>query len=233
LSDWSDDRRHSGSNEESGRSNQPRLPSRQHINFRDVNFDPNSNNIPTHNNLMELLKRPDRPYEQSHKTRKGSISQSHHTDATLTIEEEEDDDDSFVYSPGNNAYKPTMSQYAMDDVVEEEDETVIQRYDQPRAPPRQYPHSMAVKPNSFKNKLKPVSFHIRAKRQTTPLNSSRESQDTEGTIMSTDDEYEKSPLFVDRAANSLLSHQKYNQVKSGQKKSYVKDKLRLSRFLHR
>jgi hypothetical protein len=230
-----------------GRLEQFRSLSNQRMSFNDVNFDPSTSNTNSHGNLMELLKRPDRPYEQCRSPRKGSISASNHTEeTTLTIEEESDGDDSFGYSFGSNTMKNVMNQYAMDDVVEEEEEATVlsgcesyaaQRYEyQPRRHVRQDPlrHSMPAKTtsSSFRNKLKPVSFHIRAKRQTAPLNGGHESQDTEGTIMSTDDEFDKTPLFVDRAADSLMLHQKQQYQEEGPRKR-GKSKSRLSRFLNR
>ncbi|KAL3799369.1 hypothetical protein ACHAWO_008480 [Cyclotella atomus] len=229
-----------------GRPSKARSLSRQRINFNEVNFDPRgSGGSQGHSNLMEFLKRPDRPnYEQCHSPKRGSISQSNHTEGTttLTIDEEESDDDSFGYSPNVNSMKHVMHHYTMDDVMEEEEEaTVLSEcesrtriaYEPPRSHnARQDPlrHSMPSKATSFKNKLKPVSFNIRAKRQTAPLTGSRESQDTAGTAMSTDDEYERSPLFVNMAADSLMMHQKqlYQEDESRRKA-----KLRLSRFLNR
>lgn len=221
------------------RPSQTRTLSKQHINFNDVDFDPRGKkSAQAHDNLMELLKRPDRPYEQCQSRRKDSISQSNNTeDTTLTIEEEESDDDSFGDSRTRNPMKHLINQH-MEDVAEEENEVTIlsecESYpDQGYAPrprnqhARQDPlrHSMPAVSSSFKNKLKPVrSFNIRAKRQTTPLSGSRES-------MSTDDEYGKCHLFVNRAADSLMLHQKSQHYQEDQPRG--KTKSRLSRFLHR
>jgi len=222
--------------------------------FNDVDFDPHLHNAHAHGNLMELLQKPHRPYEQCISPRKNSVTTSNQTeDTTLTIEEEVDDDDSFGYSFGTHAVHDMMHHLTMDDVVEEDEEGTVlsgcpsyqdQRYDQSMHRSRKDAsrHSM---PNNhsgsslFKNKLKPVSFNIRKanKRQTAPqCKGSRESQDTDGTLMSTDDEFEKAPtLFVDRAADSLMHHQKHNQqdMHVHGKSDARKSKSKLSRFLHR
>lgn len=244
-SSYEENRRSLGFEEERGRSMQSnrnssksRSLSRQRINFNDVNFDPRCSGTSAHDNLMELLKRPDRPYEQCHSPKKGNVSQSNHTeDTTLTIEEEESDDDSFGYTPGSNTMKNVTEEAEEATVLSGCDSYANQTYHPP--PPRihhvhQNPlrHSMPAKTNPFKNKLKPVrSFNIRTKRQTAPLRGSRQSQDTEGTTMSTDDEYDRSHLFIDRAADSLMMHAQKNQYQEEEPRR--KAKSRLSRFLHR
>ena len=220
---------------------QSRSISRQRVDFNDVDFDPkpDTRNAQAQRNLMEILERPARPYEH-HCPRKTSDTISGFTEETLTIDEEDDDDDSFGYSFGTHTMTDMMNQYSTGNVVEEEEGTVLsgcqsykdQCHDRkPRSHARHDPlrHSMPNQSASsrFKNKLKPVSFNIRKAKTTPHHHNSRGSHDTEGTSASTDEEYEKSPLFVNRAADSLMLHQKH-QMPDGKK-----SKSRLSRFLHR
>jgi hypothetical protein len=221
---------------------QSRSLSRQRMQFNDVDFDPKNNmrDPEAHAHLMERLEKPPRPYEQD--PRKTSVTMSS-ADTSITIDEEEDDDDSFGHSFGSGTMKDVMHSYTMEEVaeeVDEEDATILSGCPS-YADERNHRYSMPDKPSSssrFKNKLKPVGFHIRKTKTAPQYHCGRESNGTEGTAPSTDDEGERSPsLFVNRAADSLMLHQKHHQkefyepTEPGRKRG--KSKSRLSKIFHR
>lgn len=212
-----------------------RGPRHKHgMNFKDVNFDPASNDACAHeNNLVDILRPPDRPYEQQcYKPRNGTAPRSKHSEVKLSDNEQGDEDDFPGYST-----RRVMEQYEEEeDVMLSDCESYDVQRDYARNHNRKEPlkYSSPPKANSFKHKLGPSPFRLQARRQTAPLCASRQSQNTDSTMMSTEDELDlMSPLFVDRAASSLMAYQKKHEGNVSSKKGPGKHKSRLARFLHR
>ena len=234
-SSYCEGRRSSGHAQESSRRtpNSRGLSHRQRINFNDVNFDPASNNAYAHenNNFMDILRRPDRPYEQCYSARSGNAPRSRHSEVKLSDNEEGYEDDYLGYFSGE-----LMQYEEEEDVMLSDCESYDVQRDHTRNHDRIEPlkYASPSKASSFKHKLRPSHLRLQAKRQTAPLSGSRQSQNTDSTTMSAEDELNlMSPLFVDRAADSLMAYQNKHDGKESSKKGHGKHKSRLARFLHR